>query len=442
MPSAQAIFKRRTVLKAGLSSLALVNLGRPTSSRAVNPSDNIAEAAHQEIWRRFIDSRFDTMLHYAGLNGEVILPTREECLAAKPNGLSWSTPIEDGPFFGGLYLDGLCNRWRAKRDEESANKAHRIATGLMKLASLSPTPGFVPRGIGADGQSCYPASSEDQVFPWFYGLWCYWRSGLMSEADRPKLVALLRDTVIALESHQWRVPCIRPDFGYRGTFTRATAHDAARFLLLLRAMHEMTGEVQWLEQYQSRMIEKIGKQGQTRLQVCASGLEYGGHNGSETYLWTHSMSQASLRALADLETDAETRNAYTTGLRVSAERAAPHLERASKYDPLARSNFDIDWRFLNASWKPQKNSEEAIALGRSQLPLWASHNPRSPYEDDTAREPLFAAWIIALAGEKTHDQPPLESMLKRYDWSSMHTASMFIVINLQFESHRGTSPTQ
>ena len=111
-----------------LALSAVSFLARPTLAA---DSTAAAERAHSEIWRRFIDRRFDVLLHYAGLKGEVILPVAADCREARPNGMSWSSPIEDGPFFGGLYLDGLCNRWRARRDVESAEKARRIlATAL------------------------------------------------------------------------------------------------------------------------------------------------------------------------------------------------------------------------------------------------------------------------------------------------------------------------
>lgn len=431
--------KRRAFLKAGLGALFAWSAGEHRTQAEPSALEVIAEEAHREIWRRFIDKRLDVLFHYAGLDGEVTLPTTDHCQAAQPNGMSWSTPIEDGPFFGGLYLDGLCNRWRVRRDEESAEKAHRIAVGLIKLAERSETPGFVPRGLGEDGKSHYPASSEDQVFPWFYGLWCYLRSGLPSESDRARITEKLRSTVVALEGHQWRVPCARVEFGYRGTFVRPTAHDAARFLFLLRAMHQLTGEERWLTQYHERLQEKLGPGMKSRLEICAEGLEYGGYGKGETYLWTHSMSQAALRALADAETDASIREAYQLGLTASAEKAAVHLERARKYDPANQFAFDTDWRFLNVSWKPQANCEEAIALGRAQLPLWADRNPRSPYEDDTVREPLFAAWIICLAGKEARQcllGDKLQEMLARYQWRGMYTATFFIAVNLAYEGER------
>lgn len=394
-----------------------------------------AERAHQEIWRRFIDERFDVLLHYAGLNGELHLPTAEECQECKPNGMSWSTPIEDGPFFGGIYLAGLCLRWERRKDQESKEKARRIAAGLMKLAEAGKTPGFVARGIGADGQAHYPASSEDQVFPWYFGLWRYLRSGMATPEEEARYKAMMLKVVRALEGHDWQVPCDRPDFGYRGAYNRATGKDSARLLFLLRATHELTGDPYWLKEYQAKLMERAGKGNKSRVELCAEGFEYVTPKGT-TYVWTTSMCQAALRGLRDLEMDPQIKSRFQAGLDVSAERVAVFLAHGLRYERANALRFDPDWRFLNAAWKPQRTCDEAIALARSQLPLWAERNPRSPYEDETVREPLFAAWIIALSGNRKlidQQKDAVRVLLTRYDWRGLYTSTFFAVVNVQYQ---------
>lgn len=403
------------------------------------PEREAAERAHEEIGRRFLDRRFDVLLHYAGLDGEVVLPSAEDCTAARPNGMAWSTPIEDGPFFGGLYLDGLCNRWRERQDEESAAAARRIAGGLMRLAGFSSNPGFVPRGIGADGRSFYPASSEDQFFPWFYGLWRYLASGLPDEKERAGIETRLVDMALAVAGHDWRVPCSRTEFGFRGSFHRPITHDAARFLFLLRCLGTLTGDGRWRKEYRQRVGERIGKTSRPRLEIIASGLEFDAEPGGKSRLWTHSMSQAALRELWELEEESELRDRFREGLLASAKRAVPYLAHSAAYDPGNTLAFEVDWRFLNPSWRAQATCDEAIALGREQLPLFAQRNPRSPWEDETMREPLFAAWILRLANDdglnKTH-AATIGEMLSRYEWRGLYTASFFIAVNVAYESAR------
>lgn len=424
--------RRRFLALAGAAPL-------PAILRGEGLVDSPGERAVAEIRKRFIDERFNLLLHYAGLKGESVLPTAEECRDAKPNGMSWSTPIEDGPFFGGLFLDGLCNRWRSRQDEESAEAARQIATGLMKLADVGKVPGFVPRGIGADGVSFYPASSEDQVFPWFYGLWSYLSTDLPQADERSRIEAKLIETGRALAAHKWRVPCNPPEFGYRGDFLRPVVHDIARLLFLLRAMDSLTGEKRWREEYRTRLDEPIGKVPRPRREVLAGGLEFDAQPGGESRLWTHSMSQAALRAVCEAEEDPATREAIRAALITSARRALPYLDRGRDFNHRNDFAFDVDWRFLNAAWKPQANCDEAIALGRAQLPLWAERNPRSPWEDKTMREPLFAAWIVLLANDKdltASHATAIRELVARYDWTSLYTASFFIAVNLEYEPYR------
>ena len=424
--------KRRDFLGT-LAGAALAARGTAFSAEDVAAH---VDRANAEIWRRFVDRRFDTMLHYAGPKGEVVLPTSEECAESQPNGMSWSTPTEDGPFFGGLYLVGLCRRWQMRRDAETADQARRIAAGLMKLASLGSTPGFIARGVAEDGRSYYRASSEDQMFPWFMGLRVYLQSGLATESKRAAITARMVATVEAVERTRWRVPCDPASFGERGDFTKATVHDAARLLYFLRAMHELTGDERWLRDYRARLAERIGKANRPRLDLITDGLQFGPAEKQDTFIWTNSMSQAALRALAEAETDTTVREALRRGLIASAQSAAVHLVRAEHWDNANTLGFDVDWRFLKESWKPQANCDEAIALARSQLPLWADHNPRSPYEDDTVREPLFAAWIVLLAGD--HDlrekhRATIQTMLRRYDWARLYTSTFFVAVNVFHE---------
>lgn len=402
----------------------------------MNSAASTVEAAHAEIWRRFVDPVHHTLYHYAGLQGEVVLPSPEECALGKPSGMSWSTPIEDGPFFGGLYLSGLCHRWEARRDEESADRARRIAMGLVALAQASPTPGFVPRGFGSDGCCHYPISSEDQVFPWFYGLWCYLRSGLPTTGERETVIDLLQATIAAVRQHGWRIPCAKPELGYRGSYIRPTMYDSSRLLFLHRALYDLTSDAQWEEGYRRHLDERVGQRNRTRLELCAEGMVYGPPEQPDTCLWTTAMAQAALAGLVQMETDSLIRSSYQQGLVASAERAAAHLFRYLRFDPEMGRDFTVDWRFLNAAWHPQATSEEAIALARSQLPLWAARNPRSPHEDDTMREPLFAAWIIALAHRPAllaRHRDTIGRLLCHYPWSQLYTATFFIAECVYYE---------
>ena len=67
---------------------------------------------------------------------------------------------------------------------ENREKVKRLAGGLYRLQDVGKTPGFIARGIGTDGECHYAASSNDQVFPWFLGLWSYWNTDIPTDAER------------------------------------------------------------------------------------------------------------------------------------------------------------------------------------------------------------------------------------------------------------------
>ncbi|MDZ4800890.1 MAG: hypothetical protein SGI92_22250 [Bryobacteraceae bacterium] len=67
-------------------------------------------------------------------------------------------------------------RSQRTRSAVAREEARKVAGGLLRLASAGSTPGFVARRAVADGKTHYAAGSDDQTFPWFYGLWHYARS--------------------------------------------------------------------------------------------------------------------------------------------------------------------------------------------------------------------------------------------------------------------------
>ena len=430
---------RRDFLRASAGAIAALHARQAMALAPVrdSPTQAAAEAAHAEIWRRFVTADHGTILHYTGLNGEVVLPTPEDCQASRPNGMSWSTPIEDGPFFGGLYLAALCQRWQVLKTPESAMAARRIAGGLIKLAQVSQTPGFIARGLASDGRSHYPASSEDQFFPWLYGLWHFAKSDLPTEAEKREVEALIVKHVLAVEAHQWRIPCDPPAFGYRGDFRRPKATDAARLLFIHRIMHALTGQERWLTRYRELAQEKVGKVPRSRLEWCAAGILLDPPEVQESFLWTSSMSQAALRTLWSMEDEPAWKKAYELGLSATARAAMPHLARRHKYRRDDNRTFDVDWRFLNQHWQPQPDCDAAIQLARTQLPKWAEHNPRSPWEDDCMREPLFAAWMISLSndgGVQAETRLHVEDLLSTHDWTSLYTSLFFIAVAVHYQT--------
>jgi hypothetical protein len=217
------------------------------------------DRAHAETWRRFIDEH-GVMRDYVGE-----LPTPEDCRLGRPNAIGWWSPIENGPMFTGIYLHAMVERARRSGTAADKNQARRLAQGLLKCASVSDVPGFVARGVGSDGKCHYPLSSDDQMHPWFLGLHAYLLSDIPSADERTVLVAKVREVADVLESTGWRVPCdgaFKGDF--RGAFKGEHFRDAARYVYMLRATYEMTGEAVWLERYRQALAEKPPGSAETR----------------------------------------------------------------------------------------------------------------------------------------------------------------------------------
>src|SRR4051794_11665259 len=101
---------RRRSIGLGLAFAASVTVGA-RHARSENAVAANVERAHAEIWRRFIDGH-DVLVDYTDYEGKFPCPTPAECRAGKPNALGWWSPIENGSMFNGMYLDGMCARWK------------------------------------------------------------------------------------------------------------------------------------------------------------------------------------------------------------------------------------------------------------------------------------------------------------------------------------------
>ena len=443
------------LLAAPLILIACVAL-IPSPALANSSERDAVEQAHRELGRRFI-SPDGTLYDYTGLQGEVHVPTAEETAALKPNALGWGTPIENGAFFGGLYLDALCNRWKATGDRGTAERARVIAKGLVRLAEVGKTPGFIARGIAADGKGFYPASSSDQTYPWFYGMWRYATSGLPTPDERTRVISTLERVARGLEANRWEMPIDRLNFGHFGHWMVGFAgtkgilvgaepqFDAAtRLLFVLRSLHHVTGDTRWLSLYRALLREKPAGSNLTRLEICAYGVDYVAPGEPPRFpesprLWTSASSQAGLLALTELEEDAEVRSAFRRGLDANARRAAKFVAGYRNYDNNNRLAFDIRWRSMNALWREQSQIGEAVELGRAQkgdTGPWGLQSPRFSAESVFLRDPLFAAWVVALSGNSeviASVRGEIRGALTHFQWNQIYTSPFFMAENVYWQ---------
>lgn len=415
---------RRHFLRTGLLSAAATL--RPANTRASSEAGVAIELAHAEIWRRLID-RHGIMLDFSDLDGSVIIPEPEECRLGKPNALGWWSPIENGAFFNGLYMDAALHRWRATRTEADAAKAKRLADGLVLLASIGQVKGFVGRGVGTDGRSHYPMGSDDQTLPWFYGLWRYLESGIATETERARIVAKLREVADEILRLDWQLPA-EPPFDTRGSFREFLFYQAPRLLFVAKMMHRTTGDDKWEAIYRSALRERGGKDNASRLELCERGMVYDHGNGKRRHSWTTSNCVAAMRALWEMEEDQTTRAALSRGLDASATVAMESVPEALKFDNDHEARFEPDWRKLNALWVPQSTKNQAQDLASAQLREIRKLSPRRDQELSSVREPVFAAWIVTLAPDADvlrRRAPDLLRALAHYRYDRLRYSQFF-----------------
>ena len=400
---------------------------------AVDEMPEAVGRAHAEMWRRFIGPD-GIVLDYADLDGSIVRPTPDDCREHRPNALSWGVPVEDGPMLGGLYLDGLCNRWKLTGDEADRAKARRVIDGLLFLASRGGPPGFIARGVATDGRTTYPMGSNDQTTPWLYGIWRYLREGLAEPGERAALEKRFIEVVAALDANGWRMPCNGGPSPYRGDFTRPTWESAPRLLFVMKAMHGLTGEERWQERYLAAAREEVGKARRSRLEICRTGMIFDPGQGPR-HSWTGSEGVVCLRALWEMETDPAMRAAFAEGLRASAELAAQSLPLCREFDEARAGRFEHDWRVMNEAWRPQTNEAGTVAVALAGLEVQHRASPRMVAEKEFVREPCFAAWIVTLspdAAQVARHRAAILDVVRAYPYERLFLSQFFPVESAWF----------
>ena len=409
---------RRTFLTAALASSFVRNVGAVDAALA-------AELAHQEIWRRFIDT-YGVMIDFADMDGNVSLPTPEECREGKPNALGWWAPIENGAMFNGLYMDAAVNRWKRTKAKEDSDKARKLMEGLLLLNSISDVKGFVGRGVSTDGRSHFPMGSNDQTLPWFLGLWRYLDSGLATEEERQRITKHLVTTAEVIVAMKWQMPAEQP-FGKRGGFGGFSFDSAPRLLFTCKLLHAVTGDEKWDKLYLDALVERGGKENRTRLEVCEHGMVF---EYAQYRTWTSCTCVGAVRALWEMEKDETIRTAYARGLQASADLAFKSLPMAEKFDNADTSHFEMDWRVMNKDWKSQQTEQEAQDLAHVQLKNFLKVSPRRAKETEFVREPTSAAWVITLATDATllkQRRAEVERVISHYDYAKLYYSAFFWV---------------
>lgn len=407
-----------------LASLALGLL--PGVLAAADTPAEAAQKAHDEIWKRHVDE-YNLVLDYTDLEGKIIRPTPEDCREMKPSALSWGVPNEDGPMFNGLYLDGLCTRWKLTKDEAIRAKARRLIDGLLLVSTVGKTPGFVARGIATDGKTTYPLGSNDQTTPWQYGIWRYVTDGLATPEEREKLVKAFTEHMHILDQNNWKMPTEGVPCKYRGDFLKPGWEGVPRILFCLKAMHHFTGDESWHKRYLAALDEKVGERQRSRRDFCQAGMVFDPAQGLR-HSWTGSEGVICLRALWEMEKDPAVKAVYAEGLRHSAELSAKSLGLIEKFDVNGTEFFNPDWRVMNQAWRPQHSEQDAVDVAVAGLRVQSRSSPRLHLEKDYMREPCFATWVVSLCPDSAYvetQRAAMEKVITHYKFDKLHLSQFF-----------------
>ena len=331
-----------------------------------------AEEAWRASWERFHDERthlfYDRVSSYDPKKRLASLPTPEEIGRQFPNRNGWGTGMEDCAISGGVMLSMICDRFEATKDATLRRPAGKVFAGMVLLGTLSPSQGFVIRGVcPADQRSHYCESSRDQYTWHVYGLWRYYRSPLSSAAEK----ATMRKIVAAICARLERNVTAKNDYHIGredGTFDgqvdkmwNVQAHEVARLPMIYAIGADLTGESRWRD-----LARRFGPEAAVQSRGDSTKIAY-----------ALLQEQVSLEPLYQLEQAPERKRQWLEAMRLVSARTTAFLGNCRGYRPQDAEKVDLDWR----AW-PTRTS-----LGY-RVPLVPDVIAR---EDRTVRQPAEAA---------------------------------------------------
>ncbi|MFA6291851.1 MAG: hypothetical protein WC637_08735 [Victivallales bacterium] len=397
----------------------------------LNELCSCGNSVHRNIWARFLGD--DCIMHdYAGLNGEVILPTADECRMNKPNALAWWTPIENGGFFNGDYLLGLLAGYKLNQNERLRSEIRRLASGLYRLQDICSVDGCIARGIGSDGECHYPASSNDQVFPWLLALWLYSETNIPEPSERRECRKRLLRELRALQVNKWIIPGDLPGFE-RGSFLCETTDLECRLssvhitaaTLILAELEDASAQALHLSH-----LNAVLKNGKSRKEFLAEGFP----ELADWHCWFTSHSVYALRELCRRSDDPELKRVYRNALSVTGKAASAFISRWNDFKTGAF--FTPDWRIMLSGWKEQHSCREAVDCAAQELKIWSKASPAIAQEKRSVMVSLSASWIVMLSDDRElieNSLPEIAAAVRALDYDKLHYAAFFYAENVVHE---------
>ena len=309
--------------------------------------------------------------------------------------------IEDVALQNGYLIFALCDAHAATGDAYLAELARRIFNGLKRLGTLSPVPGFVPRGPHPDGKSYYRDSSLDQHSLFVCGLWRYYHSEIADDQEKAFIRDALDKFARRMERNKWTL-MVEDDSRVAHVgwcWLGMTPLNAEIMLSMVGAVQDVTGDPHWEAEYERFSDEKGGK----RWKAIGAALR----DKLPRYTLFYNQGAFRLATLARLEQDPDRKAIVVDRLRREAK-------------DMLKCNFFTHWRRLD--WIGERPDEEVNAylapIGlttKSQATvsdLWSKfdaklRSPKLPsdgrrrwYMAICARTPMIVWQATALSGDR------------------------------------------
>ena len=395
----------------------------------------------------------DTNLVYGrrinGPRGIEVLEKSEEIARERFQGqykpYGYGAGIEDVALQNGYLIFALCDAFEATGEPYFADLARRVLKGLRLVGTISPVPGFVPRGPHPDGKSYYRDSSLDQHTLFICGLWRYYHSRIASSEERKFIRQIVEKFARRMEQNKWvlmvednsRVAHAGGDWLPMGSYS------APILLSMLAAVQDVTDDEHWREEY-----EKYGNEdnGQRWKLLCAETKQL------PRYTMFSNQAAFRLATLALIENNSVMKEIAKRRLRNMAE-------------DMLTCNFFTHWRRLD--WIGELSDEEVNAyLGpigfslnseATVFNLWRKYDPelRAPrlaanqfgrsYEPMCACTPIISWQVALLSGASEHIRqvdPFVREVFERVDFSRVRSGWTFnyaVVLGLLHLAVQGNS---